>query len=201
VNDVNPSKKVDEAMLVAAFPAHYPGTAVASNVVLGLLDRRYWWDSFVAHVEGQRVSIPNRLHFVSSLNLPADDDARVFVSALQTRSTDGFERQRALGDIIHLPEPWTAPFVVALIGEYIIEILDDIFLALTPELEKVLGAFAFDNPALWETTKRRVMSYWDVYYRRRHGGRGYFARTDYVGFRLVDRVEMAACRHRQMASQ
>lgn len=193
MSDGEDSTKIDQAMLSAAFPADCPEAAVASNLVLGVLDKRYWWDSFIAKVEGQRVHIPNRLHFVASLNLQTGDDARIFVSALQTRSTDGFERQRALNDLIHLLDPWAMPFIIALIGEYVIEILDDIFLALTPALEQALGAFIAKNPALWETTKRRITSYWDVYYRGRYGARANFSRADYVGFRILNRLEMAAC--------
>jgi hypothetical protein len=49
--------------------------------------------------------------------------------------------------------------------------------------------------ALWKTTKRRVTSYWDAYYRRR--GREVslvFPRDDYVGFKIVERIETPAFR-------
>ena len=113
---------------------------------------------------------------------------------LQTRSNDGFERQRAARDIIADLQPWAAPFVVALIGEYIVEILDDIYAALTPGNAQTLAAFIVQNEAYWSTTKRRVMSYWDVYYRSRGSSetRHSYRRDEYIGFKLIDRLETAA---------
>ena len=78
--------------------------------------------------------IPARLHFVSGgLQLTQSDEAWLFARALQTRSNDGFERQLAARDLLPEIRPWAAPFIVALIGEYIVEILDDIAAALTTE--------------------------------------------------------------------
>ena len=46
------------------------------------------------------------------------------------------------------PQAWTTPFIVLLIGGYVIEILNDILAALTSELEKSLGKFIADNKPL-----------------------------------------------------
>ncbi len=138
--------------------------------------------------------IPARLHFASDrLQLTQSDEAWRFARALQTRSNDGFERQRAARDLLADLPPWAAPFIVALIGEYIVEILDDIATALTPENTSMLAAFIVKNEAYWITTKCRVVSYWDVYYRSDRSiemRRGY-RRDEYVGFKLIDRLEMA----------
>jgi hypothetical protein len=49
--------------------------------------------------------------------------------------------------------------------------------------------------ARWKTTERRVTSYWDAYYRRRGGEVALvFYRDDYVGFKIVKRIETAAFR-------
>ena len=142
-------------------------------------------------VDNQIVQMPVRLHFASHrLALPESDPAWRFACALLTRSNDGFERQRAARYLLNGLEPWAAPFIVTLIGEYIVEILEDVFAAMTPDLEQALGSFIADNMAFWETTKRRVASYWNVYYR--HGGRGAYRRQEYVGFKLTDRLEKAA---------
>ena len=91
-------------------------------------------------------------------------------------------------------QPWAAPFIVALIGEYIVEILDDIYTALTPRDAQMVAAFIVQNEAYWSTTKRRVISYWDVYYRWRRSSRTRhsYRRDEYVGFKLIDRLETAA---------
>lgn len=153
---------------------------------------------------GQSVLIPARLHFVSErLRLNEHDEAWRFARALQTRSNDGVERQRAARDLMVNLEPWGAPFIVALIGEYIVEILEDVSNALTPDLERTLGAFIVENEAFWATTKRRVASYWNAYYRSSRASelRRAYRRDEYVGFKLTDRLEAAASRSAQTASK
>ena len=88
---------------------------------------------------------------------------------------------------------WAAPFIITLIGEYIIEILDDVSEAMTAELEQTLQGFIVGNTAFWETTKRKVTSYWNAYYRprMRNEGRPVFRHDEYVGFRLIDQLEAA----------
>ena len=65
---------------------------------------------------------------------------------------------------------------------------------MTPELEQTLGAFIADNEAFWGTKKRRVVSYWNAYYRHRSfsDSRGAFQRHEYIGFQLVNRLDAAA---------
>jgi hypothetical protein len=128
------------------------------------------------------------------LSLTARDEAWPFARASQTRSNDGFERQRAALDLLAYLRPCGAPFIVALIGEYVVEILDDIAAALTPEPARTLGAFIVANEAYWNTTKRRVTSCWNVYYRARwlnDYGRAE-QRDEFVGFRLIQQLEAAA---------
>jgi hypothetical protein len=69
--------------------------------------------------------------------------------------------------------------VVQLTGEYVIEILETVeahLLGLDPVL---CGRFIRDNPAYFQKTEARMISYWDCYYRRL-----YRYLSDYVGFRV-----------------
>lgn len=188
--------EIDGSMLAEAFALeHRSAAALAGEATACVLAPRQWTERFSVQAEGQSVLIPARLHFSSNrLQLTESDEAWRFARALQTRSNDGFQRQRAARDLLADLQPWAAPFVVALIGEYIIEILDDIAAALTPETSRTLGAFVIQNEAYWNTTKRRVTSYWDVYYRSHRSSetRRTYRRDDYVGFKLIDRLEMAA---------
>jgi hypothetical protein len=65
---------------------------------------------------------------------------------------------------------------------------------MTPEVERTLGAFIVQNEAFWNTTKCRMTSYWNVYYRSNQSTeyRRAWRRDEYVGFDLVDRLEAAA---------
>jgi hypothetical protein len=188
--------EINALLLAEAFSPEHRGLSVlASEAVARGLAPRQWTERFAVLAEGQSVLIPARLHFASSrLQLNRNDESWLFARALQTRSNDGFERQRATRDLLPNLKPWAAPFIVALIGEYIVEILDDIAATLTPEDALTLGAFVIENQGYWNTVKRRVMSYWDVYYRSPRGSetRHAYKRDEYVGFRLINRLEMAA---------
>lgn len=187
---------IDGSMLAEAFPGiHRLQALSACDAVARVLDSRQWTERFTVQANGQSVLIPARLRFASvQLPMAESDRAWRFARALQTRSNDGFERQRAARDVIAHLEPWTAPFIVALIGEYIVEILEDIYAALTPGNAQKLAAFIVQNEAYWGTTKRRVVSYWDAYYRSRRSSetRHSYRRDEYVGFKLIDRLETAA---------
>ena len=68
-------------------------------------------------------------------------------------------------------------------GEYLIEILDDVAAAFGESVPDPIIAFLRENPAYWFLTKQRVSSYWDVYYRRS------IEKDDYVGFKLTRQID------------
>lgn len=177
---------LDSHLLADAFPSALHGEAVAAGEAAhGRLHERQWTERFSVRVDGEEVLIPARLHFVrDGSNMAASATAWMMERALQTRSNDGFERQRAVRDILLDLKPWSAPYVVTLIGEYVIEILDEIEEALTPASSAVIVAFIAANPLYWALTKQRVASYWNAYYRAR------FTRAGYVGTRLVGGLEV-----------
>lgn len=186
-------------MLAEAFTSeHRKFAATAAKIVAQRLAPRQWTERFAVLVEGEEVLIPARLHFLDEQVTSASDaESWPFVRALQTRSNDGFERQRATRDLLGRPQPAFAPFIVALIGEYVVEILEDIFAGMTPEFECQIGSFLAANPPYWNTIKRRVTSYWNAYYRARwlqDQGRPE-RRNEYVGTRLVERLDAALLRH------
>lgn len=128
---------IEGSTLAAAFPSWNRPTALrAAFDVASRLDVRQWADRFAVRVDGRTVQIPVRLHLSSHhLAIQKADDAWLLARALQTRSCDDFERQRAVRDLLTGFKPWAAPFIVALIGEYLVEILDEISAATTPEIE------------------------------------------------------------------
>jgi hypothetical protein len=172
-------------LLVEAFPLSLREEAlVAANIAVQLMTASQWTEQFSLLVSGEQVLLPSRLRFAT------DDDSVqpgsniwLMVRCLQSRSNDGFQRQRATRDLLTDLRPWTAPFVLTLIGEYIAEILIDIDAGLTPASAGLLADVAAANPAFWETTKRRVQSYFSVYHR------GQYSRADYAGFRLIERLD------------
>lgn len=99
-------------MLADAFPTeHSPTASRAAEIMVRGLAPRQWTERFSVCTMGQTVSIPARLHFAAEkLPVNADDDAWPFVRALQTRSNDGYERQRAARGLLINLQPWGAPF-------------------------------------------------------------------------------------------
>ncbi len=192
--------EISGSTLAKAFSSkHGPAALIAGDAVARQLAPRQLGKQFVVQAEGQSVLIPQRLNFASDdLQLTESDDAWQLARALQTRSNDGFQRQRAARDLLADLQPWAAPFVVSLIGEYIVEILDDVATALTPESTHTLGTFISHNKAYWNTTKRRVMSYWNEYYRYQSAQMGGAnRRNQYVGFKLIAELETAAFKRTQ----
>lgn len=191
-------------ILAEAFPAQYHTLAVSAGTAIArVLSGQHRFEQFSVLSEGQPVHVPTRLHFNPDLlAVPDMHEALLFTSALQTRSGDGYERQRAVRDLLPNMQPWAAPFIVALIGEYIIEILEDIHDALTTDDIQMLADFVSQNKAYWSVTKSRVVSYWNAYYRARwiiEQGRAE-QRQEYVGFRLIEQIELAvACSEKNRA--
>lgn len=177
--------EIDTQLLADAFPASMAVDALkAGTIAHSILHQRQWANRQRLVVGGEHIYIPRRLHFVEhSLGGETGRVVNQMVACLQTQSTDGFHRQRALQPILQHVQPWSAPFVVALIGEYIVEIISDICASLTPNNMSELLDFITENPAYWEVTKQRVGSYWNAYYRRK------YTKRDYPGFVLVNEIE------------
>lgn len=156
--------------------------------------------TFAVRVYDDVLAIPYRIY---NSEVPADVVAslsltqQMMLHCLFTRHHDGFVRQRHLAWLLGAEEPWVVPYVVALIGEYVVEIVHDIEQGLR-DLEnddkrrRLYGRFAADNPHFLELTRNRVASYWDEYHSfayqnpaRKHLERADSQRAIYPGFRLV----------------
>jgi hypothetical protein len=144
------------------------------------------WFSVI--VCGEAVRIPERTYFhpetyrrAGLSQLQCD-----MIDCLHTRNHDGFVRERALRSIAQLSAPWTIPFVVRLVGEYVIEILDAIYERRNELDPDAFREFLRNNPLFGAKTRSRVTSYWNAYYRRGHP-----VRADYVGSKLLVLLDLA----------
>lgn len=75
----------------------------------------------------------------------------------------------------------------ALIGEYVIEIVEVIASAISVVNARRFAEFALENPGFMATTRRRATSYWGCY----HRGRFPNLRT-YPAIAVLDPIEQAA---------
>jgi len=154
---------------VAAFP--YECRAMAERAARELatfVDDGYRKTSTRMEVLGKPIYVPRRFHFLNTVErADINDGAFPAAQCLLTRSTDGHLRQRALNAIINLRESWIAPFVVPLIGEYVVEIVEDIQASLSSLDQGIYSNFVRENRDIMRTVRSRAVSYWDAYYRDR----------------------------------
>ena len=88
-------------------------------------------------------------------------------------------RQSHLAHIIRSQNAWIPCFVVALVGEYVAEILQVIHENLPHLTRSLYAEFLHSNLEFLDLTERRVVSYWDCYYRS-------IKKQDYPGFLIID---------------
>jgi hypothetical protein len=167
-----------------AFP---PEAATAADQAVRLLSPvvnegyRQPAESFLLGVH--QIALPKRLDF----KVLGRDEVRalpVAARCLVSRATDGHQRQVAVRSILGAEEPWVVPFVLAPLGEYVIEIIEDIAMAL-PRLDRALHAdLVRQNPRALRLMRARATSYWNAFHRARYPNK-----ADYPALRVLDELE------------
>lgn len=121
-------------------------------------------------LNGQQLQIPARIYnaepdwpIVRSLG----DVERAIAACLFTRHHDGHVRERALAQIPMSVESWAAPFIIQLLGEYVIELVERAASLIEGAPKAGYVAFARENPDFLHLTSQRAASYWNAYYRGR----------------------------------
>ena len=176
-----------------AFPSSMRAEAVSVAAALphGSPDPK---GQFVVSVAGEELTIPERI-YVDALPDQYENWAttqRLVTDCLYTRHHDGRVRERHARRVVQEVSPWVVPFVVQLVGEYVLEIvvtlderLSNIGTAGSLQ-QRAYGAFASANPRFLRLTRARVISYWDCYYRR-----DFPSLADYPAHRLLVAIEKA----------
>jgi hypothetical protein len=169
--------------LALSFPASVRSDALAALSQFPQNPHRS--KAFRLWVEGELVSIPQRIY-----HDPSQIDTRTLsliqrelAYALLTRHADGFVRQHSLSNILSSKSMWIPPFVVQLVGEYVIEIVVDIQGAMTKLDRNQYGPFIRANPTFLAKTRQRAASYWNCYYRHR------FDWKSYPGKQILDSLD------------
>lgn len=171
--------------------------AEAEQVVRLLVPSRYALvDGFDVSVRGQQLRIPYRIYEDPPPPGMLDDlgeVARVVLDCLLTRNHSGYVRQRHAERVISVDADWVVPFIVTLVGEYVIEIVDVVAVGLA-EMDtsgtwqrQRYGRFAADNPNFMTLTRQRAVSYWSRYYRWR-----FPEFSSYPGAQVLESLRSAA---------
>jgi hypothetical protein len=177
----------DNSELANAFPA-----AVRNDALIALSRfpedlHKFNWHTFSVRVADQEVSIPVRVyHEPALIDWRLSSLQRELADCLLTRHHNGYVRQGYLQRIVRSPNVWIPPFVVQLVGEYVIEILQVIDNNLGSLNLPIYEHFVQSNPEFIALTEHRVMSYWNENYRRpAWDDRTVYERDEYVGFKLI----------------
>jgi len=150
--------------LSLAFPANMRPTVAA------LTDRAGWrpeirHTTYQVMLGGDTLTIPRRLYVDRGLlwdDTRRDATGRGIAWCLGTRHHDGHVREACLTRLLAAPQGWMAPFIVHLVGEYVVEIVERIEAALpdfAPDMRAALAAFGRENPRYLNTIESRTISY------------------------------------------
>ena len=134
-------------------------------------------------VNGEQLSIPFRVYLrerESEDIKKFSERQRLILNAILSRSSNGFVRERCVIELLKSDEPWIPPFVLQLLGEYVLPIIrvveDHSAVLKRSEYQR----FVSENPAFLQLLKQRITSYWNCYYR------AMFPRLkDYPAFQLA----------------
>jgi len=105
-------------------------------------------------------------------------------TCLYTRHHDGYVRERFLRALLPVRTVWEVPFVLQLIGEYVVEIISAIETRLSDDQAPLFTQFACENAEFIRLTQQRLTSYWNCYYRYQ-----WSRLADYPGMRVMKQLE------------
>ena len=147
-------------------------------------------DIGVLSLDGEPLHIPYR-HYLPEPGHAAiatlSPTQRVALACIYTRHYNGYVREAALRTIVRATDDWTPPFIVQLVGEYVIEIVE-IILANVERLDTpAFRRFVVQNPTFLAKTRRRAISYWSCYHRRTSA-----TKEGYAGIRVLDALARMA---------
>jgi hypothetical protein len=125
-------------------------------------------------VEGESIEIPYRVHY-PELAVDAFEAMsrrqQLIAGCIYSRHGDGYVRERSIARVVDSTEPSVIPYVLQLLGEYVIQICA-LVCARAPLTSPAYQDFARSNGKFLARIENRANSYWGEYnrfhYPRRH---------------------------------
>lgn len=156
---------------------------------------------FRINVNDEELKIPYRTYYDEVECTGFSKLEMDIVNCYYSLNGNGFIREKYLRKIICLNEEWSIPFVIKLLGEYVMELLDIIYENLHNLDKYQYKKFITNNQYFYFITKQRMNSYYHSYYHTQYMQRKgietkritYYAKKyaprpqrDYVGHKIVD---------------
>jgi hypothetical protein len=169
-----------------SFPHHLESelSGLFSKIDLKSEHSTHW--GYQLHLNKQIIEIPSRIYWETNSSIKALELSPIqetMMACIFSRHHDGYTRENNLHKLLLSDNYWVTPFIVQLLGEYVIEILNNIWKNTDKLNLNNLNKFISENEEYWFKTKQRIASYWDCYYRFNNN------RNDYVGFKLIKLIE------------
>ena len=129
------------------------------------------------------VEIPYRMYLLDVADAEYEtlsQTQKQILCCIYTRSCDGYIREKYLRKLLDMPvQPWNIPFIVKLCDEYVLEILEILYDKLKERDNTDIQTFCLNNKSAIRKSYARMMSYWNVYYRRHEW-------QEYIGRKLFE---------------
>jgi hypothetical protein len=165
--------------LLEAFPQAVRADALIA--ISGLPEVSTTSHAFSVSVGPEVLTIPYRIYHDPSL-IRSKGLTRTqgeLLACLLTRHHDGFVREQQLRSVLASKSAWVPPFVIQLVGENVIEIINEIRDNLDQLSPGAYGSFLRQNADFYQLIQERVLSYWNCYHRDQQ-------RADYAGFQVLE---------------
>jgi len=128
-----------------------------------------WQEPDVVLYQGTELALPYRVYYtvdVVDRAMSIVSDGAVVAACLGSRSNDGYLRQRSVELLVSQPRPWSVPYMVEALGDYVVQILEVMDGRLPKSLEPAFGEYLVANQDRFLRLSRRCVSYSTEYYRR-----------------------------------
>ncbi len=155
-------------VLLNSFPISQRIDAEAIEATIDLKLKHKQYMPFKVFCNKESLVIPMRVYIDESqldLITKLAPIQKEMVYCFYSRHCDGFVRERCLKKIIESDNLFASPFILQLLGEYVIEIIEVLYQNREQINIENLITFIRENPAQYEITRQRVYSYWDCFYR------------------------------------
>jgi hypothetical protein len=174
----------------AAFPEELAG--IATSLAAALLPAALPHVAsltFGVVLNDRPLAIPYRVYYDRTQLLPCTERTGMeglVAQCLGTRHHDGFVREQCARALLAQDADIRVPFLVQLLGEYVLEIILPVQQALSGPLLAACARYLHDNPRYKATLERRVTSYWSCYYRHQ-----YPVLADYPAMQILRQIDAA----------
>ena len=137
-------------------------------------------------IKKESIFIPGRIYTAENLKINEinlSEKQQTILNCLYLTHNDGYLRQQKLELLKDKYDDFVIPFKIKILGEYVIEIINDLEKHINEKTIKSFINFIRENPNYWRLTKSRIVSYWGEYYKNNS------KLKDYVGYKIIKTLE------------